>query len=239
MKYLKYFEELSAYETYKNGSDYIEPNISYIEENKGIVYIPKSGGSVAYVGASIYGLDGKFYTPEEWTLSGKSGDQAVGVAVSNGRHSFVIHPSIEQGNLKWSNTKNVAVPYIGEYETLEEVEKYLGGRSYTSIIINEIGDTIVDAPAAQYANSIVFAHGKNGYLPAAGELKIAYNNITDINNCIEVIGGIKFDMDNKSYWSSNQHSEKYAWCWFCDMKSLYYGSKSGAYDSFVRPFATL
>ncbi len=31
MKYLKYFEESSAYETYKNGSDYVLPNVSYIK----------------------------------------------------------------------------------------------------------------------------------------------------------------------------------------------------------------
>ena len=41
MKYLKYFEELSAYEAYKNGSDFITPNVSYIEEIKGVSYIPK------------------------------------------------------------------------------------------------------------------------------------------------------------------------------------------------------
>lgn len=41
MKYLKYFKQVSAYEAYKNGSDFITPNVSYIEEIKGVSYIPK------------------------------------------------------------------------------------------------------------------------------------------------------------------------------------------------------
>lgn len=42
MKYLKYFEEVSAYEAYKNGSDYVLPNVSYVEENDIIFYESES-----------------------------------------------------------------------------------------------------------------------------------------------------------------------------------------------------
>lgn len=38
MKYLKYFEQASAYETYKNGSDYILPNVSYIVETEDVAF---------------------------------------------------------------------------------------------------------------------------------------------------------------------------------------------------------
>ena len=40
MKYLKYFEQASAYEAYKNGSDFITPNVSYIEESNSIEFNP-------------------------------------------------------------------------------------------------------------------------------------------------------------------------------------------------------
>ena len=40
MKYLKYFEQASAYEAYKNGSDFITPNVSYVEETKGVSFEP-------------------------------------------------------------------------------------------------------------------------------------------------------------------------------------------------------
>jgi hypothetical protein len=43
MKYLKYFEEASAYEAYKNGSDYITPNVSYIVETDKVKYM---GGDI-------------------------------------------------------------------------------------------------------------------------------------------------------------------------------------------------
>ena len=40
MKYLKYFEKVSAYESYKNGSDYILPNVSYVVGTEGVYYDP-------------------------------------------------------------------------------------------------------------------------------------------------------------------------------------------------------
>jgi hypothetical protein len=42
MKYLKYFEEASEYEAYKNGGDYALPNVSYVKENKSISYKRRS-----------------------------------------------------------------------------------------------------------------------------------------------------------------------------------------------------
>jgi hypothetical protein len=42
MKYLKYFEQASAYEAYKTSSDYVTPNVSYIEDTKGVKYNPAS-----------------------------------------------------------------------------------------------------------------------------------------------------------------------------------------------------
>ena len=42
MKYLKYFEQASAYEAYKNGSDFITPNVSYAKDNNVVYYDPKT-----------------------------------------------------------------------------------------------------------------------------------------------------------------------------------------------------
>lgn len=49
MKYLKYFEQASAYEAYKNGSDFITPNVSYAKDNNIVYYNPGSGSSSDYV----------------------------------------------------------------------------------------------------------------------------------------------------------------------------------------------
>lgn len=40
MKYLKCFEQASAYEAYKNGSDYVLPNVSYIVETNDVSFEP-------------------------------------------------------------------------------------------------------------------------------------------------------------------------------------------------------
>ena len=40
-KYLKLFNDTASYEVWKNGEDYITPNVSYIEEIKGVSYEPK------------------------------------------------------------------------------------------------------------------------------------------------------------------------------------------------------
>ena len=41
MKYLKYFPTEAGYTSYKNSGDYITPNVSYVEEIKGVSYEPK------------------------------------------------------------------------------------------------------------------------------------------------------------------------------------------------------
>lgn len=38
MKYLKLFETEAGYASYKNGSDYVLPNVSYVEENDTVFY---------------------------------------------------------------------------------------------------------------------------------------------------------------------------------------------------------
>ena len=54
MKYLKYFEQASAYEAYKNGSDYVLPNVSYVEETKGVSYQPYIPPPIALAGDIAY-----------------------------------------------------------------------------------------------------------------------------------------------------------------------------------------
>ena len=46
MKYLKYFEDASAYEAYKNGSDFILPNVSYVVDNNQVKFNPIKWGKV-------------------------------------------------------------------------------------------------------------------------------------------------------------------------------------------------
>ena len=40
MKYLKYLQTSNDFESFKNSEDYVLPNVSYIEETKGVSYDP-------------------------------------------------------------------------------------------------------------------------------------------------------------------------------------------------------
>lgn len=59
MKYLKLFQLESEYNSYKNGSDYILPNVSYIKETEGVSFEPcvpapqKAGDIVYYVNGGL------------------------------------------------------------------------------------------------------------------------------------------------------------------------------------------
>lgn len=61
MKHLRLFKTNVEYEV----AELVKPNVSYVEENKIVFYIPKSKEPavtpVAPIGASIYGLDGYTY----------------------------------------------------------------------------------------------------------------------------------------------------------------------------------
>lgn len=207
MKHLRLFKTNADYE-----SATLElPNVSYVEDTEVVIYTPGSEGPVAPVGASIYGLDGKFYSAEEWTAAGKSNSDAVGVAVSDGEHSFVIHPTAQQENIIWSS--NTSVTIDGVFTTMDTATAQgdFAGEANTSAILAAVQAGIIEnAPAAQYATSITFANGKTGYLLAAGELELAYDYLSDINGCLDAIDGttlsLNSKMQTKKYWTSTQQS---------------------------------
>lgn len=211
MKHLRLFKTEAEY----NSAALELPNVSLVEENKVVFYIPKSEEpAVAPIGASIYGLDGKFYSVSEWTTAGKSNSDAVGVAVSNGEHSFVIHPTAEQADLAWSSNYIVEISSVFTTTDRAAAELDFAGEANTIAILAAVQTgTIEDAPAAQYAAGIMFVNGKKGYLPSAGELTLAYTVLDDINSCMTAIGGTALSMTNKSYWSSTQYSACPVWIW--------------------------
>ena len=177
----------------------------------------------APIGASIYCVDGEFYTAEEWAASGKPNNEAIGVAVSDGEHSFVIHPTALKSGLKWSSdSHSVENAYITE-SAERAVLDFAGEANTTAILAAIDAGKISDAPAAQYAASIVFAHKKKGYLPAAGELSLMGLYITDIRACMTAIDG-KY-IGTYAIWTSTQKASNYKWTWEDDgMKNLLYYS---------------
>lgn len=212
MKYLKYFSTESEYTVYKDSSKFILPNVSLVKETKNIFYESKA---VAPYGTSIYGLDGKFYSLEEWTATEKSSSDAVGVAVSDGEHSFVIHPTAEQINIKWSNSAIINIAGIVTTNDNITAEMDFAGESNTLAILDAVSTGLIeDAPAAQYCIETTFANGKSGYLISLGELVLIHSYINDVNLLLGAINGKLFDMENNKYWSSTKVDDTGAWGWY-------------------------
>jgi hypothetical protein len=61
MKHLKLFNDTASYEAYKNSEDYVLPNVSYVEETKGVSYEPY----VAPVILIEFTVEGTPYQAEE------------------------------------------------------------------------------------------------------------------------------------------------------------------------------
>ena len=71
MKYLKYFQEDSEYTEYKNSSDYVLPNVSYVVSSESVFFNPNSaneivileyGGYYPEVGAKLQEIWNKYGT---------------------------------------------------------------------------------------------------------------------------------------------------------------------------------
>ena len=67
------------------------------------------------------------------------------------------------------------------------------GKSNTDKIIAQLGTG--NAPAAEYCSNYIFPNGQKGYLPALGEWQIAYDNKTEIDACMSLIGGTSIYTD--------------------------------------------
>jgi hypothetical protein len=55
MKYLKYLQTANDFESFKNSEDYVLPNVSYVEETKGVSYEPYTSPE------PIVLIDGNYY----------------------------------------------------------------------------------------------------------------------------------------------------------------------------------
>ena len=149
MKYLKYFEQASAYEAYKNGSDYILPNVSYVEENDTIFYESKVlelavAGDIAYWNGSKV----KTVSQDNW-------DSSLGIPVG-----VVVVPSgfapdgkARMLSLNWASSSSTS-------STSASSMKWSNVKVDTSLTnYNRV-------PTTDNAGSTTTGYNKNGYLPS-------------------------------------------------------------------------
>ena len=174
-----------------------------------LVITPQGQSEVDYTkldreGVVIVDENLNYYTKKEWVASGKTKDEAEGLALSDGSHRFIMakqdamtYPGIYFGGM------NVAI--VG----LAKGKNYDGYGNTQKIIASVTASdgyykTEPYSAAAFAAQADAFPSGKKGYLGSAGEWGIVVNNFALVQELLAVIG-VKFSTPTwpYTYWTSN------------------------------------
>lgn len=131
---------------------------------------------------------------------------AVGVAVVEPESQFVIAPK-ENSQTGWSNSSTLVSNIVTTTDSTIAKQDFKGQYN-TEQIISQLG--VSNAPAADYCTSYIFLNNRKGYLPAAGQWNIAYNNKSEVDSCMSLIGGTAINTSSY-YWTSTQYSSNLSW----------------------------
>lgn len=204
-------------------STLIQPTFNYIEST----------------GIYIEHVNGTLYTKDEWTSGNFSNDDANGVAVVRAiSGNFVIAKDESSSTLAWGGSGKTITGIVTSTSSSEALLDNDGLGNTPKIIEQYNGytsDNITGAPAAEYCANVTFPNNKKGYLGALGEWKAVYDNKTEINNMLSLIGGTTLMSNRDNYWTSTQYSIWQSWTLTRHGVS-YYGKYAGVC---VRPFCQL
>ena len=170
---------------------------------------------------------------EKWTYSN---EEASGVAVKTDNCAFVIAKE-EQTSIQWGGYGTLIsdCTIITDKST---AKKDYSGKQNTNAIVSQLGTS--DTYAARYCKEYIFPHGVQGYQPALGELWEAFQNKSEVDACMSLIGGKPlYDSSISNYrkWSSTQCNNNTAWSlnWYDGNITNLINKNQKYYD--VRPFA--
>ena len=200
-------------------------------ENSGLI-IPADG-------VYIEGLDGRAYTVDNW----KGGNDANSIVVASGDVKFRIALT--------DAPSTMMIYSSGTLEGTADLQNYLTALAYpealvdydgagnTANILKKVSST---GYAAGYCDAFVFPDGKTkGYLPALGQLNLAYQNKSAVDTALSKCGGAALDERFYYYWSSTfwgvNDSNALFWYLIWDEGYVEEGYVMG--DNYVRPFADI
>lgn len=181
-------------------------------------------------GVYILDINNKLYEKDQY--SGTS-DDAVGVAVMLSGSQFVISKANDNASINWSNSNQLIDGIVTSATDSSLVMEDFAGESNTDKIIEQMGS---EASAAYYCRNTsgLFPEGWTGYLPAMGELQLAYYYKDQIASCMDKIGGGVI-FDGYGIWSSTQRDTTNAWRMLNANGNLSYSGKTIANNA--RAFA--
>lgn len=196
MKYLRKFntaEELSAWQ---GSSEYAKPNVVLAE---GVINynLPSSGVYIQHI-------DGTLYDEAGWINGGFGNDAANGVAVIDGRASFVIAKT-NITLMGWASNHIQAVGGVLLTSDADTAKADYKGAENTKLIVAGY-DT---GKAAYSCANYEFPNGQKGYLPALGEWVVAKSYKDAIDEAVLLIGGDA--IAENTHWSSTQRDRETAW----------------------------
>ena len=225
-----------------NGKDIVPrfngKDVSRVMYNGKQIYPSNKGidPATAPNGVYVYANNGKLYNPEEWDTA--NNDLAVGVAVVTDDCKFAISKSLPMKNAITWGGYGTDISELTNCTSESSAQNDFNGQSNTSTIISVLGSST--SIAAGYCRSQSL-NGKTGYLPAAGELYVMWENKSDINSALQKIGASTIDsafnnLYNTDYhfpWSSTEYSSSAAWVlsWKLSSSPLGYSIKDNGNSS--------
>lgn len=104
-----------------------------------------------------------------------------------------------------------------------------------------LASTSSEQYAANYCRNYAFKNGAVGYQPALGELYEAYQNKSEVDACMSLIGGKALydsSINNYGKWSSTQYVANHAWRLYWNDGNVNFNNKANSNSNHcARPFA--
>ena len=160
-----------------------------------------------------------------WNVADNNDAVLLKLETSAGNCCFKIHNTIGT-NKKWAsiNLQFPSLPYLDRAQATADYD----GAGNTQKIEDDWAILVTTNPsltieATTYCRAETVTIGGTtyqGFLPAAGQLVAVNNNIYDINNALDTLGGNQLTITSGGWWSSSQSSQNSVWY-------LYDGSLDG------------
>lgn len=157
-------------------------------------------------GVYIIDTDNLLYPRANWDTANNA--NAMGVAVISDNCRFAIS-KVQGGDMEWGGYGTLINDIVTTTDTGSAKTDY-DGYGNTNKIISQLGAE--NTFAANYCKNTsgLFPDGRQGYLPSLGELQEAYNNKSEVDACMSLIGGEAINT-NYYHWTSTQYSANYSW----------------------------
>lgn len=151
-----------------------------------------------------------------WNIADNNDAVLLKLETSAGNCCFKIHNTIGT-NKKWAsiNLQFPSLPYLDQAQATADYD----GAGNTKKIEDDWAILVTTNPsltieATTYCRAETVTIGGTtyqGFLPAAGQLVAVKNNIYDINNALDTLGGNQLAITSGGWWSSSQLSQSFAW----------------------------